>query len=573
MYMKKIKFPLFLKIFALFAFILGVSLSAYVYYAINIFKTDKISYVYELVDDESEKNLQKLNQIKQTLGDKLNQFTLGQIDYIYLKKIVDEEEYINSFFELGKEKIIISEEQKKISEVIEQVNFDKHKKPSFKLVKDNFVFYLFKESTVVGFIGKVNALLEGGNDYLYKKDFLIPSMSYEGERREIYKYLEKKEFIDLTFYFKSTNGHEYIISSKKQGDLILLIMADYQKALSISKQLIENSIYFAGIVLGLVLILLIIFTSFLMKPVHNLTAVAKDFLSSNFKTRASTSSNDEIGFLSKTFNQMADDINQYMLEIEEKIKIEQELETAKLVQSQFFPSEKYENSFCEIFGNFKSAGHCGGDWWGIIPNKGQTLLIISDVTGHGTPAALMTAILHSSINNLKRLIKYDKDYLANTNMVMSYLNQCFCESTKSLNATAFVLSYDHETRVLTYTNASHNSPFLFSGSKDDLSKSDLVPLLENNGARLGEDQKSNYEQTSITLKKHDKLILYTDGILEELDENNKAYGQRRFIKAILKSYKESPEVLISQILKDFYDTIKKSEVSDDLTLVGFEVKK
>ena len=112
-----------------------------------------------------------------------------------------------------------------------------------------------------------------------------------------------------------------------------------------------------------------------------------------------------------------------------------------------------------------------------------------------------------------------------------------------------------------------------NNSKDDLSKSDLVPLLENNGARLGEDQKSNYEQTSITLKKHDKLILYTDGILEELDENNKAYGQRRFIKAILKSYKESPEVLISQILKDFYDTIKKSEVSDDLTLVGFEVKK
>lgn len=571
--MKKISFPLFLKILIFFIIILGVSLTSYVYYAVDLFKTDKISYVYELVDDESSSTIKNFNQVKENIFDKLEQYKMGQLDHFYLKKFIERKEHLLGFFEVSDDEIesIISKNNETFRSLYLKIKSELSLgQNSVEFKRRFFIMTLKFDDKIIGFIGDLPYLLNDTGNHLYQKTYI--DLLDNDSTSKLNDYIVNNNKIDHTFFYNDQNQESIISVKKVHEKLVILTIADYRKVVAASERLVHNSIYFAGIVLGIVLVLILLFTNILIKPVKNLTTVAREFLQSNFQTRAETRSKDEIGFLASTFNQMADDINQYMMEVEDKIKMEKELETAKLVQSQFFPQEKFENPFCEVFGQFKSAGQCGGDWWGVLSNEEQTLLIVADVTGHGTPAALMTAVLYNAAQNIKLMSKFDKTYLSDTSKAMGYLNDCFCQSTKSLNATAFIFSFDHEARLLTYTNASHNAPFLINAGKEGLTKKDLIPLMENNGKRLGEDQDSSYELTSIALSKDDKIVLYSDGLLEELDSEEKPYGQRRFIKALLNAYQQKPEEMIHSLLKSFYDTVGDKELADDLTLVSFEVK-
>lgn len=107
------------------------------------------------------------------------------------------------------------------------------------------------------------------------------------------------------------------------------------------------------------------------------------------------SSEDEVVSLARSYNAMADKIDELFLLSAEKVRMEKELETAHEVQARFFPAEPLRDSIYGVAGRAFAASECGGDWWNYHVNGEQVIVVIGDVTGHGVQAALVTAAAHA----------------------------------------------------------------------------------------------------------------------------------------------------------------------------------
>jgi sigma-B regulation protein RsbU (phosphoserine phosphatase) len=254
--------------------------------------------------------------------------------------------------------------------------------------------------------------------------------------------------------------------------------------------------------------------------------------------------------------------------MEEKIRLENEMKTAQLVQESFFPKDKIEGKKVKLKAYYRPASECGGDWWGYLSHEGYELVILVDVTGHGTAAALITAIVQNSLTALEYLSLKDLSYISDPSKVMDYLNKSIAQVDIKLNATCFVASI--KDGVMNYTNASHNPPYL-TKHKTQYQKSDFIPLLENLGPRLGEDKNAVYQSNSIAVDSNDHLTLYTDGILEAINNEGKAFGTRNFIKALQSDMNYGFEKSLEMTIKRFYEYIGDKMPDDDITLIRIDL--
>ena len=123
----------------------------------------------------------------------------------------------------------------------------------------------------------------------------------------------------------------------------------------------------------------------------------------DFKSEVSINSGDELENLGASFNFMTSKIDSFMSEMVEKGRMESELATAQAVQSSLFPDAHIKNEKTEIAGHYESASECGGDWWGCKFVDDKLYFFVGDATGHGVPAALLTATVSSCCNSI---IKY-----------------------------------------------------------------------------------------------------------------------------------------------------------------------
>lgn len=572
--MRKVKYSIFLKIVLLCVFLLGISLSSYVYYAINLFKDDKISYVYESVDNSNEKTLEKWILLSGLLRGHLVQYRQERLNNFDLQQFLQKYQGVSGLFHLNSGKL-----QKSISLEGSEVKLSENDVKKIVLANNPLVFHSGKlflldkklDNEVFGILMDPNKLFLGNDSQIFSHKILVDDNVERTDEAELFSYLESKNFTDHTFYFAGKN--EKIVSSRSlEKGIYLITSTDYSKALEVSKRLQKNSLFFGTLILGAVLFLVLIFSRILTRPIQELTQVVASFYQNNFTSRAQTKTADEIGLLSHTFNKMADDINSYIVQVEEKVKLEEELKTANLVQSQFIPAKSINKEKFIISGHYQSASQCGGDWWGVLETPNGISLIIADVTGHGTPAALMTAVLHSSLNSLEFLSMQNPKYLASPALILDFLNKSFCASTKSLNATAFVINLNFTEKKMYFANASHNAPLVLPSKPTVVEKSEIIPLMDFNSKRLGEDKETNYSEGQMEIEKGMKVILFTDGILEEFDPSGKAYGQRNFIKSILSHQALTTEEMNIKIIDDFYQKIQKTNLTDDLTLINLEVR-
>jgi serine phosphatase RsbU (regulator of sigma subunit) len=87
------------------------------------------------------------------------------------------------------------------------------------------------------------------------------------------------------------------------------------------------------------------------------------------------------------------------------------------------------------------------------------------------------------------------------------------------------------------------------------------------GTRLGHTLDTTYENAQVSFGQDDVLFLFTDGIIEGENSSGKQYGERRFLKSLLKVAKLDTQKMISQILEDAYDYFEEVPPNDDITLV------
>jgi sigma-B regulation protein RsbU (phosphoserine phosphatase) len=281
--------------------------------------------------------------------------------------------------------------------------------------------------------------------------------------------------------------------------------------------------------------------------------------------------NDEIGSLSTAFNKMTDEITRLIKETVDKARMEKEIETAQLVQDNFIPDNYLEVGQLEFASYFKPASECGGDWWGYQKSEDSVIVMLGDATGHGVGPALITSAVYSCNATLSWLIKNNLMGELSPAQIMSAFNTAVCQAGRGkIKMTFFIAKINTTTGEMLYCNASHEMPVTCpptpeSGEKFKLS--DLEPLVGTPGPCLGQDEDASYEEYPFHISDGNKMIIYTDGITECMNEEDDEYGETRFFRSVFKSAHLGAADVKNSIIERMQNFHGSRMMDDDITLV------
>lgn len=232
---------------------------------------------------------------------------------------------------------------------------------------------------------------------------------------------------------------------------------------------------------------------------------------------------------------------------------EQELQRAREIQQSLLPKEIPQLTGFEVASAWQPARTVGGDYFDVLKlGDSRLAMCVADVAGKGVPAALLMANVQASLRASVR-------DLNSPARVCSMVNSMLCESIAADKFVTFFCGVlDAHTRAFRYCNAGHPYPILVSSGS--------VRILDQGGAVLGVFPDWKYEDCSIDLRSGDRLLLFTDGIIEAEDSHGDEFGVARvaaFTKAhATSSAAELNEQLLAQVTK-----FCGAQFHDDATLL------
>ncbi|MCP4912396.1 MAG: SpoIIE family protein phosphatase [Oligoflexia bacterium] len=568
-------------------------MSTYVWFALDLFKKDKAANVYEDVLKQSQdinsfvtKSLDSNLLVIQSIISSLKGTDLSSAKRLFLeqKDVVqirtfgeDKKEIIN----LISNKYLNDNQISKLELEVFDTDLTKNGVPKFKVInlgETNFIYSQYFDSSrnvyitakldivpilkVLNTSRKFNRLIAWSrNDFIKSEKAQLSVFEKldleKNESSAVDRVLTKEEqsttkIIGTT---KSNKWNFYVVNYIERG--IAFRAADF---------LINKSLMFGLLIFSVSVIAGIFFSRKITNQLQLLSEKTLSFAQGNFDETANSDTNDEIGALADSFNFMSSEIRRYIDEMKEKARMENEIAVAKLVQDKFFPNDLIETSGFQIASFYTPASECGGDWWGSFEYKGQTFIAIADATGHGVPAALITATAHCCLKNFEKSLHLLNKEKVDVGLFASMLNDSIASIGGDLLMTAFVMTINNESGEIEYINASHNPPLKYDYTKT-IDKKEVIPMMGDVSSRMGEKSDAEFSINREKLEANERLILFTDGIIEIENNEKKQYGQRRFLKSIAshnqKDLKEICEVMVQESFEFSGDVGN----DDDVTLL------
>lgn len=242
--------------------------------------------------------------------------------------------------------------------------------------------------------------------------------------------------------------------------------------------------------------------------------------------------------------------------------VDRELQVVAEIQQSLLPREMPIIPGLSIAAHYQTSRRAGGDYYDFfaLPD-GSWGMLIADVSGHGTPAAVVMAVTHSIAHTYPGRPTPPGDLLS---YLTRHLTARYTQDSGHF-VTAFYAVYQPETRTLTYACAGHNPPRLRRcGSKD------VLPLDQANTLPLGINCEWTYANVEQTLRSGDRLVLYTDGITEAANRAGEMFGVER-LDNLVGSCDLTAQETVDHILKALHVHDEGQPPSDDRTLMIIDV--
>lgn len=242
-------------------------------------------------------------------------------------------------------------------------------------------------------------------------------------------------------------------------------------------------------------------------------------------------------------------------------QISLDLDLARRVQKCIIPQwVPYIQGF-DIAAGYFSTEKVGGDYYDFFPMQNDQLgMLVADVSGHGISASFITAMA-------KMAFKHSLENYTSLVNVLNQVNTDFHDILRTEHyLTAFMAMYNKHNHVLTYTKAGHVDQIL--------QKADgTIHTLETGGFFLGVFEDGGFEQKEVPLEEGDKLILFTDGLIECKNEEGEHYGTNR-LNALLETHRSLDVATLERKLsEDQRQFLGGKSRSDDYTIVLAQVRK
>lgn len=247
----------------------------------------------------------------------------------------------------------------------------------------------------------------------------------------------------------------------------------------------------------------------------------------------------------------------------EKHKIEKSLETANQIQMSMLPGNFEEFSAkhgIDLHAFLEPAREVGGDFYDFFAiDKDHLCFVVGDVSDKGVPAALFMAMAKSLIRSAAENNTHPEEIIAKANNALSRNNE------QSMFVTVFLAVFNMSTHELSYTSAGHNPPYIVRADGN------IVQVQATPGLVMGGFEGFPYITESLQLHSGDGLYIYTDGVTEAMDKNDKVYDEKRLEGVLTTNGSVGAEALNRHINDDLKMFVEDAPQSDDITMLFVRV--
>ena len=254
------------------------------------------------------------------------------------------------------------------------------------------------------------------------------------------------------------------------------------------------------------------------------------------------------------------------LKLQEKQKqLNQDLQSAAAIQQSLLPDRSPIIRNVRISWRFEPCEEIGGDIFNLHRiDENHIGIYMLDVCGHGVPAALISVAVSQFMHG-------DKGFLANDCQLMSpktillNLDEAFPFERFDTFFSIICLTIDTTSGLMSYSCAGHPPPVL-------LRTDGTLELLEKRGPVIGAGCKAGprFGQEDKKLHKGDKVVLYTDGLVESRNAGGEAFGVQRFLDALKIDAGNTVDVMVDNLYKQCKEFRRGAKPDDDISLLGLE---
>lgn len=247
-----------------------------------------------------------------------------------------------------------------------------------------------------------------------------------------------------------------------------------------------------------------------------------------------------------------------------------DLDYARDIQRSMLPQKLPREEEVSFAASYFPAERVSGDFYNIFKLDDQHIgFYIGDVSGHGVPAAMLTVFLKQSIKT-RREVYGGKEDLMDPSATLKDLYESF-NNTNFKDEVYIVLLYgiyNFKTRELTYASAGLNVAPLLVKNNGQVKKIQIkgFPI-----CKFMDFYSVEYENNTIKLEKGDRVLFYTDGLVEVKNDKGEEFSEDRLIRILENNPgRTAPEVL-DTITRNVFDFINISQLRDDITFFVMKV--
>ena len=248
----------------------------------------------------------------------------------------------------------------------------------------------------------------------------------------------------------------------------------------------------------------------------------------------------------------------------ESSRLETELNMATKIQADMLPSiypAFPERPEFDIYASMDPAKEVGGDFYDFfLVDDDHLCMVMADVSGKGVPAALFMMASKIILQNNAKLGKSPAQILTDANAAICSNNR------EEMFVTVWLGILELSTGKLTAANAGHEYPVMRKAN----GQFELVK--DKHGFVIGGMEGLRYKEYELQMEPGSKLFLYTDGVPEATNSEDKLFGTERMLEALNKDASAMPKSILAQVRSDVDGFVKDAEQFDDLTMLCLEYR-
>ncbi len=405
-------------------------------------------------------------------------------------------------------------------------------------------------------------------DYILNEDlYALPGKVSKMDSVDIYNILNSGNpgtTIAYPDYLDYQKCWVYYTPMKETGWTLFFVML-YDDLFVPLYLLVLRMLFFS--VLGILIIFFIVtyISNKLIQPLSSVTTQLKKF--SNISGEFDLTTRNEVELVSGSLDYLKSWYEKFKLEQyqEEKLSTQRKLDLIEASEIQMSLINTDFSAFAErndidLFATYKPARIVSGDLFDFIFLDSDNLFFtIGDVSGKGISAAFFMSVAQTLLKSNSRL-KTPGKIITNAN------NELYTVNHHQFFLTLFCGVLNLKTGILNYCNAAHTTTLITNNNGE------IFELEKSHGMPLGLYSDKVYEESSLILNPDDSIILYSDGVTELQNSENKHFGKERLCQILQHANKLKPKLLIAEIENNLELFKGKMSQTDDITIMVIQFK-